>query len=81
MRLGILARNVEPYYPSRLRYTNLFSISICNDISRLVMYLFRNDQVDVDISVNEIEVRATSHCPPDSHQAMLFCVLKNGVRF
>ena len=45
------------------------------------MYLFRNDQVDVDISVNEIKVRATSHCPPDSHQAMLFCVLKNGVRF
>ena len=45
------------------------------------MYLFRNNKVNINVSVDEVSVSASSDGSFDSHQTVLLSVLKYSIRF
>lgn len=49
------------------------------DVAKLV--LFRDDEINIDVGMNEIAVGGSSNSPLDAHQAVFFCTLENRLRF
>ena len=50
-------------------------------IMKRCMYLLRDDKVDINVGMNEVEISASPDRSLDSHQAVLLRVLKYRVRF
>jgi hypothetical protein len=50
-------------------------------IMKRCMYLLRDDEVDINVGMNEVEISASPDRSLDTHQAVLLRVLKYRVRF